>query len=103
MGVGRLDASVHTGAPAFKHTGGAPFFEYLERHPDVAACFDRNMSGRHETRNATVVAAYDDFGVIATLVDIGGGEGALLRSILAVHPVILLMEPRIKALRFRCT
>lgn len=87
-GIDELMRSVRTGAPAFEHVGGAPFFAYLEHHSDVAARFDRNMSGRHEARNAAVVAAYDDFEVIATLVDVGGGEGALLLSILAAHPAL---------------
>ncbi len=82
-----LMRSVRTGAPAFEHIGGAPFFEYLEQHPEVGLRFDRNMSGRHAARNAAVVAAYD-FGTIATLVDVGGGEGALLRTVLTAYPAL---------------
>ena len=81
---GLLD-SVRTGEPAFDRVHGVPFFAYLAQHPEVGARFDRNMTGHFAVRNAAVVAAYD-FSSIATLVDIGGGEGGLLRAVLAAHP-----------------
>ena len=77
--------SVRTGESAFEQAQEIPFFAYLERHPEVGARFDRNMSGRFAARNGAVAAAYD-FAPIATLVDLGGGEGGLLRAILTAHP-----------------
>jgi hypothetical protein len=81
---GLLD-SVRSGEPAFERVTGRSFFDHLAQHPEVGARFDRNMSGRHAARNAAVAAAYD-FSGIARLVDVGGGEGALLRAVLAAHP-----------------
>lgn len=79
--------SVRTGAPAFEHVGGASFFAYLEQYPEVGARFDRNMSSRNAARNAAVSTTYD-FEGITTLVDVGGGEGALLQAVLAEFPAL---------------
>ncbi len=76
--------SVRTGAPAFDQIHGLPFFAYLGQRPEVGARFDRNMAGRHGARNAAVAAAYD-FSSIARLVEVGGGEGQLLRAVLGAY------------------
>jgi O-methyltransferase domain/Dimerisation domain len=72
--------SFRTGLPTFDHVFGTPFFDYLSEHPEDAENFDRAMAGGARAR-AAAVADYD-WGDVATVVDVGGGTGSLLASIL---------------------
>ena len=63
----------------FSH--GCTVFEYLAGHPDDAAAFDRFMSVLNAGEAEAVAAAYDLAGV-DSLVDVGGGNGALLVEML---------------------
>jgi hypothetical protein len=77
--------SVRTGQPAFDHVFGSPLFQYFSTHPEAARIFDDAMTSRSGQENIAIVAAYD-FAAIHTVVDVGGGQGTLLASILGVHP-----------------
>jgi hypothetical protein len=77
--------SVRTGEAAFEHLYGEKFFDFLQDHADTAAMFDRAMAAASSTTNAAVVAAYD-FSGIGTLVDVAGGTGSALCSILKATP-----------------
>jgi hypothetical protein len=107
--------TVRTGKPAAEHLLGVPPFEYFATHPDIAACFNNGMTSMSASVIPAVLEAYD-FNGIGTLVDIAGGHGEVLRSILAAHPamrgvlfdvdhVIAGARPRIDAqgLTGRCT
>jgi SAM-dependent methyltransferase len=83
---GLLDA-VKQGGTAFERTYGAPFFEHLARNPGHEAAFDASMAGRAQQEASAVVAAYD-FTPLHTLVDVGGGRGALLKAILQAAPAL---------------
>ena len=71
-------------------TGGVPHeaawsmgrFAYLRTHPDEARIFDAMMANFPDNRHAAMAAAYD-FSGARLIVDIGGGNGAMLRHILA--------------------
>lgn len=80
----RLGDGVQTGEVAFERTFGMPFFAYLGQHPDVAAIFNAGMTGLAAER-ATLAHAYD-FSDCRTVVDVGGGHGALLTAVLAANP-----------------
>ena len=82
---GNVFHSVMTGRPAFEHVHGQGLFDYMRGHPEAAASFDRGMTAYSEQEAAAILGAYD-FAGAATIVDIGGGAGALLVSILAAHP-----------------
>jgi SAM-dependent methyltransferase len=82
--TGALETTVRTGQPAFEHLFGTPFFKYLAEHRDDAAVFDAAMSSMPAWL-AAVVNAYD-FSGFERIVDVGGGRGALLRTILAANP-----------------
>ena len=84
---GNLTHSVRTGEPAFDHVFGMPLFQYLERHPALAATFDDAMTSSSAGHAEAVVAAYD-FSGIETLVDVGGGHGTLLATVLAAYPAL---------------
>ena len=77
--------SVRTGENAFRHVHGADVWEYRARHPEEGAIFDHAMTGLSRGVAGAVVSAYD-FSRFGRVVDVGGGQGALLVAILAAHP-----------------
>jgi hypothetical protein len=62
-------------------------FDYLARHADAAAIFNAAMTGYSAQVHAAVAESYD-FSDARLIADIGGGQGALLASILADHPQV---------------
>jgi len=78
-------AAVRQGGTAFEHVHGDRFFDHLRRHPEQEAAFQASMAGRSEHEASDVVAAYD-FGGIGRLVDVGGGHGILVGTILRSSP-----------------
>ena len=78
---GRLEDAVVTGRPAFDLVHGRSFFAHLARAPQDAAVFQAAMTSVSRADLADVLAAYDFTG-FGTIVDVGGGQGALLRGIL---------------------
>jgi SAM-dependent methyltransferase len=82
---GELLHSVRTGFPAFNLVFGASLFDYLQRNSDASESFDRGMTNLSSLLAHAVLLAYD-FSGISSIVDIGGGEGELLRKILALNP-----------------
>jgi hypothetical protein len=86
--LGELCESVRTGKPTFERIFGQRFFEYLADHPVDAEIFNRVMTEGIAWTSPTLLAAYD-FSRFDRVVDVGGGEGALLRDILAVTPKLL--------------
>ncbi len=83
--LGELEYSVRTGEPAFERIFGQRFFDYLGGHAEDAAVFNAAMTQGVAWTSAALVAAYD-FSGCERLVDLGGGEGALLRDILSATP-----------------
>ncbi len=85
---GELEHSVQTGKPAFDKVHGIPMWRYfVEQDPEAGTYFDQAMTGFSEAVNLPVAQAYD-FSGVCTLVDVGGGHGSLLRTILTMHPRI---------------
>jgi SAM-dependent methyltransferase len=80
-----LYTSVKTGEPAFQRVHGEDLFSYLAGHPDDAAVFDEAMRFVSTGVLTGLVQAYD-FSRYATVVDVGGGTGALLAAILKSNP-----------------
>ncbi len=67
---------------------GLPFWEDLEAHPEIAASFDALMGPPgHGTPDPDVLVT-GDWEEIKTVVDVGGGTGALLAEILRTRPEI---------------
>jgi hypothetical protein len=77
--------SVRTGENAFQHVHGTDVWTYRAARPEESAIFDRAMTSLSRQSNEAVLAAYD-FDQFKTLVDVGGGNGALLAAVLAGHP-----------------
>jgi hypothetical protein len=81
---GELLHSVKTGDNAFRQRHGTDIWAYTSEHPADGAIFDRAMTALSRGAAEAVVAAYDwSFGCI---VDVGGGQGALLAGILTSQP-----------------
>ncbi len=81
---GEILHSVETGRPAFNHAFGMQAFEYFGKHPEVAAMFDDAMRSVSGQKFGAVAEAYD-FSGIGTLVDVGGGNGGLMATILKAN------------------
>jgi len=82
---GQLLHSVRTGSPAFNQVFGAGLFDYLQQNADASDTFDRGMTNLSSLLAHAVLLAYD-FSGISSIIDVGGGEGELLRRILALNP-----------------
>jgi SAM-dependent methyltransferase len=83
--LGELYESVRTGDPVFERIFGQRFFDYLAAHSQDAAAFNRAMTQGIAWTSPALLAAYD-FSRFERLVDVGGGEGALLHDILVATP-----------------
>jgi hypothetical protein len=77
--------SVKTGKSGFEKSLGMPVFDWLANHPEEASLFNETMVGVHGADAPAVATAYD-FSGLATVVDVGGGTGNLLTTILANYP-----------------
>jgi hypothetical protein len=77
--------SVKTGEEAVTRGLGRPLFEFLAATPHEATLFNDTMIAFHGAEPTGVAAAYD-FADIGTLIDVGGGTGHLLTTILQAHP-----------------
>jgi hypothetical protein len=82
---GELAEVVKTGRPAYERVFGKPRWEHLAENPEMAAQFNAAMVEVSDRVGAAFVAAYD-FGTARTVVDVGGGNGALLAAVLRAHP-----------------
>lgn len=81
---GDLYESVMTGRPAFELQSGQSFFEHLADAPEDAAVFNAAMTS-DSSRVDAILRSYD-FQPYGRIVDVGGGQGELLASILARNP-----------------
>jgi hypothetical protein len=97
---GDLAHTVTTGESAFRHVFGVDNWTYRSTHPEANATFNAFMTSNSLRDIAAILAAYD-FGGFTTLVDVGGGQGALLAGILQAHPAlrgVLFDQPHVVAL-----
>ncbi|MEU4561076.1 methyltransferase [Actinoplanes sp. NPDC023936] len=90
--IGRADLSfvdllhtVRTGAAAYPHRYGRPFWEDVAADPARAASFDALMGSRLRDDAPALAGGYP-WGALGNLVDVGGGDGTLLIAILTAHP-----------------
>ncbi|MEV4613104.1 methyltransferase [Kitasatospora sp. NPDC049258] len=99
---GALGHTVRTGEVAFDHLFGENHFDHFARHPELAELFDQSMAAGSRmfeplTEHPVVTAASKVPGP-RTVVDVAGGNGALLGRILAAHPRldgVLLERPHV--------
>jgi hypothetical protein len=91
--------SVRTGKYAFPHVHGISNWEYRIEHSEENAIFNAAMTGNTRGLTEAIVAAYD-FSRFDRIVDIGGGQGQLLGSVVAASAKsrgVLYDQPQVVA------
>jgi SAM-dependent methyltransferase len=85
---GSLLRYVRSGTPRYREIFGRPFWEDLDANPHLAASFDALIG---PTGHGTPDPQFDITGgweSVRTVVDVGGGTGAMLAEILRTRPLI---------------
>ena len=86
---GTLLSAVRSGKPAYHEAVGRGFWEDLDAHPAIAASFDALMGPPgHGVPDWRVLVDTADWESVRTVVDVGGGTGALLAEILRARPEV---------------
>ena len=80
-----LGDSVRTGENAFQATHGVDAWTYRAAHPAENEIFNQNMTALTSRVAGSVAESYD-FSRLSTVVDVGGGQGLLLETVLERHP-----------------
>jgi hypothetical protein len=80
-----LEGSIRTGENAFKLAHGIDVWAYRAHNPEEGEAFDRAMESSSRLVIRALIDAYD-FGRFGTIVDVGGGNGTLLRALLEEYP-----------------
>ena len=96
---GDLNHSMRTGEPAFAKDHAEGVFTYMAKHPEERRIFDAAMTSKSHRDIAAILPAYD-FSQFATVADIAGGRGHLVRAILKSSPKtqgILFDQPHVVA------
>lgn len=78
---GKAFQAVRYGESPFESAYGMPVYEYFSKNPESAGLFNEAMVALVRNDNASILESYD-FGQFSTLVDVAGGYGMLLSSIL---------------------
>ena len=84
---GNLMHSVKTGEIAFDNFFGVDIWKYFQQNPEDAAVFNNSMSSMTAATNEAIISLYD-FSNFGTVVDVGGGHGGLITSILNRNPKV---------------
>lgn len=77
----RLASAVRTGTSTFEEANGATFWKLLERAPAQQTAFNATMARRGAQQAETIRRACD-LSSVRTVVDVGGGNGAMLAALL---------------------
>lgn len=83
--AGRLEDTVGNGTTVFNEIFGMPLFDYLTRNPDAASVFNVGVAELSTIEQDGIVASYS-FPDSGTVIDVGGGPGGLLRTVLKNNP-----------------
>ncbi|MGE3912921.1 MAG: methyltransferase [Chloroflexota bacterium] len=83
---GQLSHTIMTGESAFQHALGAEPYIYFQQHPEDGRVFSTHMEAY--ARQAAVAAASYDFANAQTVVDVGGGYGAVISAVLKANPTL---------------
>ncbi|MFL4951223.1 methyltransferase [Streptomyces sp. MMS24-I31] len=83
--AGRLEDTVRNGTTAFNDIFGAPFFDHLPGDEEREQLFSDAMDTMSATEQNGIVASYG-FPETGTVVDLAGGLGGFLRTVLAGNP-----------------
>ena len=84
---GNLMHSVKTGEVAFDDFFGMDVWKYFSQNPEDAAVFNDSMSANTAAVNEAITSLYD-FSKFNKIVDVGGGHGGLITSILQKNAAV---------------
>lgn len=84
-GWSHLEYCVRTGKQALDKIYGKPVFDYLKENPAEAQIFNDAMTELSMIDSPAIAAAYN-FESVRSIVDVGGGHGFLLATILERNP-----------------
>jgi hypothetical protein len=79
--MGAVDYTLRTGESAFVHQHDVTLWEFLKANPDDDAVFNAMFEGLWAVDQPAIVAAFD-WTDAEVVVDVGGGNGSLLATIL---------------------
>ena len=80
--------TLQTGEPAFPHMFGKDLWHYFtEDDPAAGERFNRAMSAMSRQFDQAIARGYD-FSSAETIIDIGGGQGSLLETIVQTYPTV---------------
>lgn len=79
--------AVRTGQTVGEKVVGMPIFEYFQKEPELSARFNDAMTNFSASVAPAALKAYD-FSGINVLVDVAGGHGMILASILRQYPAM---------------
>ena len=82
---GEIMYALQSGQPVFEHLYGKSRWAKMAEDPEDAAQFNAAMVETTKRVGKAFVAAYD-FSRVRTVVDVAGGNGALLAAVLSAHP-----------------
>lgn len=80
-----LEGTLRTGRTAFEDIHGEQVFSWYATHPDAARIASAGLTSRSAAENEAI-ASEIDLRAARRIVDVGGGEGSLLRTLLRAHP-----------------
>lgn len=82
-----LDFSIKTGKSSFEQIYGKPFFDYLNDHPEKLHAYHKAMYeyAKDDYKNLPNLI---DFSKHKTVMDVGGGYGAIVENIKAKYPYV---------------
>lgn len=75
-----LEYSVHTGKSSFEKVYGLPFFDYLNENPEKLHAYHRAMY-QYAKDDYQALPDIIDFSIHKSIMDVGGGYGAILENI----------------------
>jgi hypothetical protein len=82
-----LDRALCTGEGVFELVNGRSHWDYMSTHPEVERTFNAAMARRGATQ-ASMLLESVEFDGVSTMVDVGGGRGAMLAALLAARPAL---------------
>jgi hypothetical protein len=82
----RFDYTLHTGRSCFEQVHGTGYWEYLADHPEDSKRFDGSQAAGTRMEVRTLLSAYDAWGGVTSVVDLGGGNGTFLAGLLSRFP-----------------
>ena len=80
-----LSYSIETGENSFKHANGLDIFEYFQQNQKEAQIFNSAMTSLTSLHVSSITSMYN-FSQFNAVIDIGGGQGMLLSTILKNNP-----------------